>query len=236
MDMDIFTPEGLPAQPGERGELVCKKPFPNMPVMFLNDTEDKKRYHAAYFEGFEGVWTHGDFVRMNPETKGTFVLGRSDGVLNPNGVRSGFAEIYTVLEAPGLKELIGDALVVGLQRADGKFQDDTERVLLVVKSVAGHASRKPRPDVRLVEKIKEHNARDLSRRHVPHFVFEMDEIPYNVNGKKLEILAKKVINGGPDVVAKLKMTDDEARTMRKYEQFDDINQVVRQESELKAKL
>ncbi|KAF2210379.1 hypothetical protein CERZMDRAFT_118202 [Cercospora zeae-maydis SCOH1-5] len=222
MDMDIFDPAGQPAKPGERGELVCKKPFPNMPVMFLNDP-DKKRYHAAYFEGFNNVWTHGDFVRMNPETKGTYVLGRSDGVLNPSGIRFGSAEIYAVLESEEVKNVgIVDALVVGQQRSDEKYRDDTEKVLLFLKCTQEAQSGTLLPTTKVLNTIKKKISTDLSRRHVPHFIFEMDEIPYNVNGKKLEVLVKKVINGGPEVLAKLKTTEDEARMMKNYVRFYDI--------------
>ncbi|GIZ44346.1 hypothetical protein CKM354_000754600 [Cercospora kikuchii] len=225
MDMDTFDPAGQPAKPGERGELVCKKPFPNMPVMFLNDP-DKKRYHAAYFEGFEHVWTHGDFVRMNPETGGTYVLGRSDGVLNPSGIRFGSAEIYAVLESEQVKSIgVVDALVVGQQRSDEKYQDDTEKVLLFLKCTEEAQSGTIHPPAKVTEVVTKKIASDLSRRHVPHFIFEMDEIPYNVNGKKLEVLVKKVINGGPDVLAKLKMTDDETRMMKSYVGFYDIDNV-----------
>ncbi|KXT17078.1 hypothetical protein AC579_4365 [Pseudocercospora musae] len=233
MDIDVFTEDGNPTPEGERGELVCKKPFPNMPVMFLQDPE-KKRYHAAYFEGFEGVWTHGDFVRMNPETKGIYVLGRSnsDGVLNPSGIRFGSAEMYTVLESPSLKKHVIDALVVGQQRADSKFSDHTERVLLFIKPTQSSASRNLIPKPEVVDAIKAKVIEDLSRRHVPHFIFEVEEIPYNVNGKKLETTVKKIINGGEEVLKKLKMTDDEARMMHSFVKFYNVDGVAKQKAKL----
>ncbi|KAF7194726.1 Acetoacetyl-CoA synthetase [Pseudocercospora fuligena] len=231
MDVDVFTEDGKPAPVGERGELVCKKPFPNMPVMFLQDSE-KKRYHAAYFEGFEGVWTHGDFVRINPETKGIYVLGRSDGVLNPSGIRFGSAEIYTVLESPSLKKHVVDALVVGQQRSDSKFSDSTERVLLFIKPTPSSASGSLHTKPEVVNAIKAKVIADLSRRHVPHFIFEVEEIPYNVNGKKLETMVKKIINGGEEVLKKLKMTEDEARMMKTFVKFYDVDNVGKQKAKL----
>lgn len=180
MDVDVFTPEGKPAPPGEPGELVCKKPFPNMPAMFLNDP-DRKKYRAAYFEKFPHVWTHGDFMLVNPETKGTVILGRSDGVLNPSGIRFGSGEIYGVLEKYFKKE-VADAIVVGQQR---ERRDSSERVLLFLllagKNDGKQGSMKLPGDLqsRIVEKV----SRDLSRRHVPAFFFVVNRIPYNVNGK-----------------------------------------------------
>ncbi|EME44453.1 hypothetical protein DOTSEDRAFT_172659 [Dothistroma septosporum NZE10] len=235
LDVDVFNAEGQPAPDGERGELVCKKPFPNMPVMFLNDP-DRKRYHAAYFEGFPGVWTHGDFVRTNPGTKGIYVLGRSDGVLNPSGIRFGSAEIYTVLDAPGLKLSIADALVVGQQRQDARYSDQTEQVLLFLKCTPSATSHALFPKAALVKQIRQHIIQDLSRRHVPHYFFEVEEIPYNVNGKKLETLVKKVLNGGPEVLGKLKMTEDEARLMKGYVKFYDVEQRAQRQNQLAARL
>ena len=117
MDVDIFDAVGKPCPPGVAGELVCKKAFPNMPAMFLHDPQGKK-YRAAYFEKFPGVWTHGDYIKLNPETGGLIILGRSDGVLNPSGVRFGSGEIYTLLERYFQKQVV-DAIVVGQQR-DGQ--------------------------------------------------------------------------------------------------------------------
>ncbi|KAK4610178.1 Acetoacetyl-CoA synthetase [Fulvia fulva] len=235
MDINVFTADGKPAPEGEPGELVCKKPFPNMPVMFLNDPE-RRRYHASYFEGFSHVWTHGDFVRINPETRGIYVLGRSDGVLNPSGVRFGSAEMYTVLDSPALKSSVADALVVGQQRQDSRYSDPTEQVLLFLKCTPSATSSSLFPNSGLVDQVKQHIIKDLSRRHVPHYFFEVDEIPYNVNGKKLETLVKKVVNGGPEVLRKLKMTEDEARMMGKFVKFYHVEGVVKREGREVAKL
>ena len=82
---------------GERGDLVCTKVFPSQPVYFWNDP-DGARYRSAYFDVYKHVWCHGDFVWINPNTKGLVMLGRSDGTLNPGGVRFGSAELYTIGE------------------------------------------------------------------------------------------------------------------------------------------
>ncbi|CAK4011374.1 acetoacetate- ligase [Lecanosticta acicola] len=228
-DIAVFTAEGQPAPEGERGELVCKKPFPNMPVMFLNDP-GKKRYHASYFEGFPKVWTHGDFILVNPETKGIYVLGRSDGVLNPSGIRFGSAEVYTVLDSPHLRPYIVDALVVGQQRQDAKYSDATEQVLLFIKCTPSASSDILLPDPELVERIQKQIIQDLSRRHLPRYIFAVDEIPYNVNGKKLETLVKRVVNGGAGVRGKLKMTEEEGRMMGGFERFYEVEDVMMKET------
>ncbi len=112
------------------GELVIPTPFISMPVEFWNDPE-KKLYHAAYFDKFDGVWAHGDFIHMSKKTGGIIMLGRSDGTLNPNGVRFGSAEIYSVIETHFPGE-VADSLCVGQRSAA-----HGERVLLFVKLPSG---------------------------------------------------------------------------------------------------
>lgn len=92
--MDCFTEEGQSVV-GERGELVVRTPFPSMPTHFYNDPTGEL-YRKAYFNKFDKIWAHGDFMLVNPKTKGIVMLGRSDATLNPNGVRFGSAEIYQV--------------------------------------------------------------------------------------------------------------------------------------------
>jgi len=82
---------------GCKGDLVCTRPFPCQPVFFWNDADGSK-YQKAYFSQFKGVWYHGDFISINPKTRGIWMLGRSDGTLNPSGVRIGSAEIYNLGE------------------------------------------------------------------------------------------------------------------------------------------
>lgn len=156
----------------EPGDLVCVKPFPCQPVAFWG-ADGVEKYKRSYFETFPGVWHHGDFVRFNPQTGGLIMLGRSDGVLKPAGVRFGSSEIYNVL-LQHFSE-IEDALCVGRRR----LADKDEIVVLFVKMVrAGALSEQ------LVQDIKSTIRKELSARHVPSIVDECPEIPVTTNGKK----------------------------------------------------
>lgn len=95
MAVEIFDESGRPLK-GEKGELVCTKPFPSMPVGFWNDPHGAK-YRAAYFERFPNVWRHGDWCEETAHG-GLIIYGRSDALLNPGGVRIGTAEIYRQVE------------------------------------------------------------------------------------------------------------------------------------------
>ena len=162
------------------GELVVTKPFPSQPTHFLNDPGNTK-YSNAYFNGFPGVWTHGDFCLINERTGGLVMLGRSDSTLNPSGVRFGSAEIYNIAEA---NEEIEDSLCIGQP-----FKGD-ERVILFLKMASGHKLSEE-----LVMRIKLQIRNELSARHVPHLTFETQEIPYTTNGKKVEVAVKRVLCG-----------------------------------------
>lgn len=222
MDVDVFLPDGTPAPIGESGELVCKKPFPNMPAMFWNDADGKK-YKAAYFEGFPHVWTHGDFIRINPETKGLIILGRSDGVLNPSGVRFGSGEIYTVLEKIADNDVV-DSICASQQRE----QDQSERVFLFLQLKSGFLS----PEMR--NEIQTAIQKDLSRRHVPQFMVAVEQIPYNVNGKKLEIPLRAVLSEGRKAFTRRKFTAEEAQALEKYLPFFEVEKMS--EEKPRAKL
>lgn len=166
----------------EPGELVCTKPFPSMPVRFWNDPEFQL-YRAAYFDKIPGVWAHGDFIHMNPKTNGGIVmLGRSDGTLNPNGVRFGSAEIYNIVEH--FSE-IADSLCVGQRTPDGE-----ERVILFLKMAENFEFE---PNV--VDKLRKQIRTNLSARHVPTLILPITDIPYTVNGKKVEVAVKKILAG-----------------------------------------
>ena len=204
MDVDVFTPEGKPAPVGESGELVCKKPFPNMPAMFWNDP-GRKKYRAAYFDSFPHVWCHRDFIRFNPETNGSVILGRSDGVLNPSGIRFGSGEIYTILERCAKGEVV-DAICVGQQRQ----QDQSERVFLFLQTKDGSFKDD------LEERIRKQIQTDLSRRHVPQYMFAVEQIPYNVNGKKLEIPLRAVLSEGKKAFSRRKFTAEEVKSLEMY--------------------
>src|SRR4029079_408990 len=120
MKVEVFDDQGRRVK-GEKGELVCTAPFPSMPLGFWNDP-DGRRYHAAYFERFPGVWTHGDYAELTVHD-GVIIYGRSDAVLNPGGVRIGTAEIYRQVER--LPDVV-ESVVIGQQ-----WQGD-ERVVLFV--------------------------------------------------------------------------------------------------------
>ena len=156
----------------EPGDLVCVKPFPCQPVMFWGDDGEKK-YRKSYFETFPGVWHHGDFVRINPQTGGLVMLGRSDGVLKPAGVRFGSSEIYNVLLQHFTE--IEDAICVGRRRE----RDLDEVVVLFIKMAKGRTF-----STDLGQKIKEVIRKELSARHVPGFIDSTPEIPVTMNGKK----------------------------------------------------
>lgn len=160
------TPKGREVPPGEPGELVCVNAFPNMPVSFWGDKNGEK-YHAAYFARFDNVWTHGDFVQVEPLQRSVIFLGRADGVLNPSGVRFGSAEVYAVLENH-FAQKIEDSVCVGQRRK----KDIDEQVLLFIKMKSGQ-----RFNAQLIADVKAAIAKGLSKRHVPRFIFETPEIP-----------------------------------------------------------
>jgi acetoacetyl-CoA synthetase len=178
MSVDVFDESGRPIR-GEKGELVCTKPFPSMPVSFWNDP-DNRRYHAAYFERFPGVWTHGDYVELT-QHNGVIIYGRSDAVLNPGGVRIGTAEIYRQVEQ--LSEIL-ESLVVG-QRWDGD-----ERIVLFVKLRDGLAL-----DDALRERIRRHVRDNATPRHVPARIVQVTEIPRTKSGKIVELAVRDVVHG-----------------------------------------
>ena len=178
MDVDCFDESGH-SLIDRQGELVCKSAFPSMPIYFWNDPDGKK-YQGAYFSTFPGIWHHGDFIQISQQG-GIVMLGRSDATLNPGGVRIGTAEIYSVVE--GMEE-ISDSVVVGQQ-----YEGD-ERIILFVKLAANHALTEE-----LKKKIMQQMKASCSPRHVPALILETADIPYTLNGKKVEIAVKKIIHG-----------------------------------------
>ncbi|KAJ2849700.1 hypothetical protein IWW36_002427 [Coemansia brasiliensis] len=164
---------------GQSGDLVCTKPFPCMPVYFWGD-DSNRRYRAAYFEHYPHVWYQGDFMIINSSTGGVHMLGRSDGTLNPAGVRFGSAELYNIVDT---YNEVADSLVVGQQTGTD------ERVLLFVEMAEGHTFT---PDI--VQRISTHIRSQLSPRHVPALVLPVKGIPYTRNSKKLEIAVKRLVS------------------------------------------
>uniref|UniRef100_G3QFD5 Acetoacetyl-CoA synthetase n=1 Tax=Gorilla gorilla gorilla TaxID=9595 RepID=G3QFD5_GORGO len=180
MAVEAWNEEGK-AVWGESGELVCTKPIPCQPTHFWND-ENGNKYRKAYFSKFPGIWAHGDYCRINPKTGGIIMLGRSDGTLNPNGVRFGSSEIYNIVES---FEEVEDSLCVPQYN---KYRE--ERVILFLKMASGHAFQ---PD--LVKRIRDAIRMGLSARHVPSLILETKGIPYTLNGKKVEVAVKQIIAG-----------------------------------------
>ncbi|KAK5939330.1 hypothetical protein PMZ80_008634 [Knufia obscura] len=192
MSVKTFSPDGKDiTDSGEPGELVCDVPFPCQPVMFWPPGDaGEKRYKGSYFETFtnrngDAVWHHGDFVRVNPKTGGIWMLGRSDGVLNPMGVRFGSSEIYNILLKHFSTE-IEDALCIGRKRE----QDVDEVVVLFLKMAQGQKFSQE-----LLEGIQGKVRKELSARHVPKVIDETPEIPYTMNGKKIEGSVKQILCG-----------------------------------------
>lgn len=180
MAVEAWDGNGEPVV-GEKGELVCTRPFVSMPVGFWRD-DHGSRYHDAYFAEFDGVWTHGDFIEIRPEG-GLVIYGRSDTTLNPGGVRIGTAEIYRAIEP--MDEVV-DAIAVG-RDTDG----DVEVVLFVVLA-EGVAL-----DDGLKSRISDRIRTMTSPRHVPRRIVQVNDIPYTISGKKVEKAVRLVLAGEP---------------------------------------
>lgn len=163
----------------QRGELVCAQPAPCMPIGFWNDTGDE-RYRAAYFERFDGVWAHGDFIEFDDAGQAV-IHGRSDTTLNPGGVRIGTAEIYRQVET--LTE-IADSLVVG-QAVDGDV-----KVILFVQLPEGQQL-----DKALIGRIRQRIRDNTTPRHVPADIVQVPAIPYTRSGKKVELAVTQILRG-----------------------------------------
>jgi acetoacetyl-CoA synthetase len=184
MAVDVFDDIGQSVR-GQKGELVCTKPFPAMPVGFWNDADGRK-YHAAYFERFANIWCHGDFSELTAHD-GVIIYGRSDATLNPGGVRIGTAEIYRQVEQ--LPEVL-EALVIGQDWPPGR--NDDVRVVLFVKLQEGHAL-----DAALVERIKQQIRDNTTPRHVPARVVQVLDIPRTKSGKIVELAVRNVVHEQP---------------------------------------
>ena len=178
MAVESFSLDGS-SKINKKGELVCTKPFPSMPIYFWND-KDGEKYHKAYFHKYPGIWNHGDFILIN-DHGGVQIFGRSDSTLNPGGIRIGTAEIYRIVEQ---FDEVEDSLVIG------QAWNGDERVILFLKLIdPGSISSN------LIDKINKMIRSDCSPRHVPHIVLETKDIPYTINGKKVEIAVKRIIDG-----------------------------------------
>ena len=184
MAVDVFDDSGHSVR-GEKGELVCTRSFPVMPIGFWND-EGGAKYHAAYFERFDNIWCHGDFAEIT-ENNGYIIYGRSDTTLNPGGVRIGTAEIYRQVER--LPEIV-ESIVIGQ-----KWPPDNEgdvRVVLFVKLSQGLTL-----DEALEKCIKAVIRDNTTQRHVPAKILQVPDIPRTKSGKIVELAVRNVVHGEP---------------------------------------
>ncbi len=178
MAVEVYDESGHPVRL-QKGELVCTKPFPSMPVSFWNDPDGRK-YHAAYFDRFPGVWTHGDYVELTAHD-GVIIYGRSDAVLNPGGIRIGTAEIYRQVES--IDDIV-ESLVIG-QRWEGD-----ERIVLFVRLREGLILEEA-----LRDRIRKHIRENATPRHVPARIVQVTDIPRTRSGKIVELAVRDVIHG-----------------------------------------
>jgi acetoacetyl-CoA synthetase len=178
LDVDIFNDKGKSIK-NKKGELVCKNPFPSMPLKFWNDKNDIK-YKKAYFNTFLNTWHHGDYAELK-KSGGFIIHGRSDTTLNPGGVRLGTAEIYSEIEKlPEIKE----SIVIGQN-----WDNDIRIVLFVV------LNNKSELNDDLLRKIKIQIKKNASPRHVPSKIIAVQDIPRTKNGKIVELAVKNIIEG-----------------------------------------
>ncbi|MYD92285.1 MAG: acetoacetate--CoA ligase [Chloroflexi bacterium] len=180
MDVAAFDERGNSVR-SQQGELVCRRPFPSMPVRFWNDP-DGERYRASYFEIYPGIWRHGDFVEITPRG-GIVILGRSDAILMPGGVRIGTAEIYRPIETI-------PQVVAGLATTVRREGRD-EIVLFVV------LLQKDKLDEALRETIQDAIRRSASPRHVPRHVLAVHDLPRTRNGKLAELAVTRILRNEP---------------------------------------
>jgi len=178
MDVDIFDEQGSSIN-NKKGELVCKTPFPSMPIKFWND-EDNEKYKSAYFEKYNNVWHHGDFAKIT-DNGGFIIFGRSDTTLNPGGVRLGTAEIYNVVEK---FDEIQESIAIGQS-----WKNDIRIILFVVLNSGYNLNDEVK------DKIKKTLRSHVSPRHVPSKIIAVSEIPKTKNGKLVELAVKQTVEG-----------------------------------------
>lgn len=178
LDVDVLSDKGKSLK-NSKGELVCKNPFPSMPLKFWNDKNDIK-FKSAYFNRFKNIWHHGDYAEIK-NSGGYIIHGRSDTTLNPGGVRLGTAEIYSEVEK--FKE-IKESIVVGQS-----WDNDVRIVLFIVMSKNYSLTAK------LINKIKLQIKKNASPRHVPSKILVVKDIPRTKSGKIVELAVKSKIEG-----------------------------------------
>ena len=176
MKVESYNEKGMSVR-NEKGELVCTQAFPSMPIYFWNDSNGEK-YHSAYFDTYPGIWHHGDYLKIN-DFGGVKIYGRSDTTLNPGGVRIGTAEIYQTVERFNEVE---DSLVISQP-----WQND-ERIILFLK-MKDRITLTNSLKTRVKKSIRE----SCTHRYVPAIIIAVEDIPYTINGKKVELAVKQVI-------------------------------------------
>ncbi len=181
MAIEVFDDDGQALGPGVKGELVCTKPFPSMPLEFWDDP-GKARYRAAYFERFPDTWAHGDYAAWT-DRGGMIIFGRSDATLNSSGVRIGTAEIYRVVEQ--LDEVL-EAIAIGQE-----WENDT-RIVLFVRLAEGAVL-----DAELESRIRRELRSKCSPRHVPAVIRAVADIPRTRSGKIVELAVTEVVHRRP---------------------------------------
>ena len=178
LNVDIFNEKGKSIK-NNKGELVCKNPFPSMPLKFWNDKKDKK-FKEAYFNRFKNTWHHGDFAEIR-KTNGFIIHGRSDTTLNPGGVRLGTAEIYSEVER--FRE-VKESIVVGQS-----WDNDVRIILFIVMNTKFYLTED------LLKKIKFQIKKNTSPRHVPSKIIQVKDIPRTKSGKIVELAVKNILDG-----------------------------------------
>ena len=202
MSVKSFNEKGMHGY-NIKGELVCDRPFPSMPIYFWNDI-NKEKYKQSYFDTYDNIWKHGDFILINEE--GVEIFGRSDATLNPGGVRIGTAEIYQSINSISY---ISDSLAVG------QSINQDERIVLFVKLKENEYLNEDRKnEISSAIKYK------CSPKHVPSVIVSIEDIPYTLNGKKVEIAVKNIIHG---IEPKNKSSLSNPESLEYYKNIAEIN-------------
>ena len=203
LDVDVFYEKGKSIK-NIKGELVCKSPFPSMPLKFWNDKHDVK-YKDAYFNKFLNIWHHGDYIERK-KSGGFIIYGRSDTTLNPGGVRLGTAEIYSEVEK--FME-IKESIVIGQT-----WDNDIRIILFIVLNPNYELNEE------LLIKIKKKIRKNASPRHVPDKVIAVNDIPRTKNGKIVELAVKNIIEGN---VIKNKEALANPEVLEQYKNLKELN-------------
>ncbi|KAJ5934060.1 hypothetical protein N7466_003607 [Penicillium verhagenii] len=216
-DVDVVDPitgESI-KHTGGHGEFVCRQPFPSMPVFFWGD-EDGSKYKTTYFAKFPNFWAQHDWASYNPHTMGWQIHGRSDGVLNPQGIRFGSSDIYSITESALFNKVVSVTLCVGRRRS----QDSDEAVFLFVVMQANQSFTS-----QIEYEIKNAIRKGLSSKHVPRFIIGVKEVPMTVNGKKIETLVKQVVSTGylPKTISSTVANPECLEHFRQYYNMEVVN-------------